>query len=304
METFGDKLYSRVSNARHNLFLQGEIAQLTYQAFVKYMELIDGTEDDKIQITYPIGYKPDHTTIDTTQTYTKEELKDRYQHLGLRQLPINSIYQLITTIEALFFDILRDILIQFPVKIPNKKKFDVEILLEAKSLDEIKLNLINVIINEIAYKSPKEFAEEFNKYVGVNLLEKPAFHRYIELKATRDIYIHNQGIANEIYLSKADSSARVKSGEFLPVDIQYFLQSYESCIQITEILEEALNKIWPSIIYQRNKTPIATEQQEVLVEAVEEAKEQSIVEPKKILLKSSKQKGKLLMKSKKKQTDK
>ncbi|BDX37832.1 hypothetical protein CYCD_11870 [Tenuifilaceae bacterium CYCD] len=254
MDTFGDKLFKRVMNSRNLLFLHGEIAQLTYQSFDKYVQLINETKETTIEVTVPIGYSPDNTPINTTYKYTKENLIARYQYLGLNQLPINGIYQLVTTIEALFGDILRETLIEFPIKISNKRKLDFELVLEAKSLEEIKFALVNTVINELAYKSPKDFAEEFNKYIGINLLEKPVFHKYIELKATRDIYIHNQGIANEIYLAKADTLARVKSGQFLPVDIQYFLQSYECCLQITEILEEALNKIWPSIEYQKSKT--------------------------------------------------
>ncbi|MGV3630879.1 MAG: hypothetical protein ACO1O6_06725 [Bacteroidota bacterium] len=254
METFGDKLYMRLAEARKNLFLHGEIAQLTYQAFQKYIELISDIKEPEIEVTYPIGYRADNTAINSTHKYPKDFLIDRYHYLGLTQLPINGIYQLVTTIETLLGDILRNTLIEFPVKISNKRKLDFELVLEANSLEEIKISLVNSIINELSYKSPKDFAEEFSKYVGIKLLEKPSFHKYIELKSTRDIYIHNQGIANDIYLAKADTLARVKAGQFLPVDIQYFLQSYECCLQITEILEEELNKIWPSPKYNENKT--------------------------------------------------
>jgi len=272
METFGDKLYARVNASKTTLFLQGEIAQLTYQSFDKYMQLINETKDNEIEVTYPIGYRPDNTAINTTQKYSKEDLIERYRYLGLTQLPINGIYQLVTTIEALLGDILRDTLIEFPVKISTKRKLDFELVLEAKSLEEIKIALVNSIINELAYKSPKDFAEEFTKYVGINLLEKATFHKYIELKATRDIYIHNQGIANEIYLSKADTLARVKSGQYLPVNIQYFLQSYECCLQITEMLEETLNRIWPSLEYNKNKEQNAEGQKAIAIEqAIEKA---------------------------------
>lgn len=281
MESIGDRLYKRIANARTKLFLQGEIAQLTYQSFVKYIEVINEIQDKEINITYPIGYRPDNTTIDSTISYTKENLISRYQFLGFTQLPINGIYQLVTTIEVLLGDILRDTLIEFPAKISNKRKLDFEIVLEAVSLEEIKIALVNTIINELSYKSPKDFAEEFFKYVGVNLFEKPTFHKYIELKATRDIYVHNQGMANEIYLTKADRLARVKSGQYLTVDIQYFLQSYECCIQITEILEEALNRIWPSLEYQKSKTQNIAEQKEEAIEQAIEQAEALPVKPKK-----------------------
>jgi len=278
METFGDKLYRLLLNARNILFLQGEIAQLTYQSFIKYIEIINENNELEIQITYPVGYRQDQTTIDSTVVYTKENLIERYHFLGLTQLPINGIYQLVTTIETLLGDILKDTLIQFPAKISSKKKLDYELVLGANSLDEIKLAVVNSILNELAYKTPKEYGEEFEKYVGIKLLEQPIYHRYIELKATRDIYIHNQGIANDIYTTKADRLSRVKSGQYLPVNIQYFLQSYENCIQLTEIIEEELHKIWPSFDYQKSKNQNIKQQKEQAIEkAIENAEAQPFV---------------------------
>lgn len=290
MKTFGDKLYERISSSRGSLFLQGEVAQLTFQAFHKYVEIINETEDEVIEVTYPVGYTPDNKPMNSTHRYSKQDLTERYNFLALNQLPINAIYQLVTTTEALFGDILRETLLEFPTKISNKRKLDVEVILNSTSLEQIKVSIVNSIINELAYKSPRDFAEEFNKYVGINLLEKPTFHKYLELKATRDIYIHNQGIANDIYLIKADTLARVKSGHFLPVDIQYFLQSYESCLQITEILEESLHKIWPSPEYVKNKDINKQQQKNSAIDdAIEHAeKVEDKVEVKKVIKKRSK----------------
>jgi hypothetical protein len=252
METFGDKLYNRTNEALDDVFEQGTIAQLTFQAFNKYIDLIKNSKVESIKIKTPIGYGADGKSLRHTNEYSKNELIESYEFLGSTQLPINGIYQLVTIVEALLCDIIRMILIQFPNKIPNKRKLDFELVLEANSLQEIKFSIVNIVINELSYKSPKEFAEEFEKYVGINLFESPAFHRYIELKATRDIYIHNQGIANEIYLSKSATLARVGKDEELPVNISYFMNSYESCIQIIELLESSLNKIWPSIEFQKD----------------------------------------------------
>ena len=126
------------------------------------------------------------------------------------------------------------------------------------------------------YKSPREFAEEFEKYTGIKLLEQPAFHKYIELKATRDVYIHNSGTANNIYLTKAGTLSRVRVGESLPITIQYFLESYECCLQLTEVIDLLLNKIWPSAAYQKTQEKYKAnkeEQQRAAVEKVIEKNE-------------------------------
>jgi hypothetical protein len=109
----------------------------------------------------------------------------------------------------------------------------------------------------MSYKSPGEFADFFGKCVGVNLLECPAFHRYIEVKASRDIFIHNQGVANDIYAKKAASHARVSPGFVLPADAAYFLESYESCLRVSEWLEQELHDHWHSSEFEdRQRTQI------------------------------------------------
>ena len=278
MESFGDTLYRKVDSQRFQLFIQGELAELTYQSYQLSISTVADGESDTFEITFPVGYKADNTSISSTRTYTKEDLISRYEHICFSQLPINGIYQLVTIIEVLLVDILRGILLEFPNKIPSKRKIDAELVLEAGSLDEVKNSIINSLINELNYKSPREFAEEFEKYTGIKLLEQPAFHKYIELKATRDVYIHNSGVANSIYLTKAGTLSRVRIDEFLPVTIQYFLESYECCLQLTEVLELLLNKIWPSLVYQKTKQKQKAgidEQQKAAIEKVIENNESS-----------------------------
>lgn len=276
MENFGDKLYQIVSNTKASLFLQGEMAELTFAAYNEFVKTIENMEDDEIAFTYPVGFKADHTPIQTTHNYSKEKLIERYNYLAQSRLPKNGIYNLVTNIEALLGDIIRQVLMQFPSKISDKKSLKTGKILGAKSLEEIKLSIVDEILNDLTYKKPKEFAEEFDKYVGINLLEYPAYHKYIELKATRDIHIHNKGIANEIYLSKSDTLARVNKNDFLPVTIQYFLESYEACLQLTEILERDLDKIWPSQDYRdyKEKINIENEQQEAVDEAIKKSGEE------------------------------
>lgn len=278
MDTFGNRINELLQNAKSLLFLQGEMAQLTYLSFEQNIKWVNQLEDDKtIPISYPLGYRADNTAImSQPRNYTKEELVERYAHLGVNKLPVDGIFQLVTIMETLMNDVLRTILVEYPNKIPSKKKIDVDSVLTANSIEQIKLNLVDGILNEIAYKSPKDYATEFEKYTGVNLLENPVFHKYIELKATRDIHIHNGGIANDIYLNKSGVVARVKSGQYLPVDIPYFLNSYEQCLQLNEILENELDKIWPSENYRDRKSQnTKLEKEDVIEKVIEQSKKES-----------------------------
>jgi hypothetical protein len=275
METFGNRINELIQNNTSLLFLQGEMAQLTYLSFEQNVKWINDLEEGAtIPISYPLGFKADNTPImSNPRNYTKDELTERYAHLGLNKLPIDAIFQLVTIMETLMNDVLRMILIEYPSKIPSKKKIDVDCVLSATSIEQAKITIVDGILNEIAYKSPKDYATEFEKYTSVKLLENPVFHKYIELKATRDIHIHNRGIANDIYLIKSGVVARVKNGEYLPVDIQYFLMSYEQCLQLNEILEKELDKIWPSENFRERKAKKEIPDKEEIVEkAIEESK--------------------------------
>ncbi len=246
----GNKINQRIVLAKQALFLQGEMAQLTFLALENAAKAVQEDEREVFEISYPVGYLANKQAISDTRKYKKQELIEQYSSLGSHQLAINGIYQLVTILDALFGDIIRYVVLKFPNKLGSKRSIKTSIVISASSIEEVQLQAIDSMLNELSYKSPREFAEECQRFLSINLLECPAYHKYIEIKATRDIYIHNQGNANNIYVAKSQSHARVKSGQFLPVGTVYFLESYESCIQITEWLESSLHDVWHSSEYE------------------------------------------------------
>ncbi len=242
----GNKIYQRIGLAKSDLLAQGELVRLTYTALENEIHKIQNDSREEIKRRYPIGYRPGEGTIFNTRTYKKQELIDKYKYLIKHQLAINGIYQLVTIIESLMGDILRTVILKFPEKINSNKTIRYNFILSAPSIEEIHLHVVDSFLNKLAYTSPKEFAEECQNFLSINLLECPSFHKYIEIKATRDIYLHNQGIANDIYIRKAYSHSRVKSGEDLPIYLKYFLESYEECLKINKWLEISLHKVWYS----------------------------------------------------------
>jgi hypothetical protein len=247
---FGNELNRTIEGAKNSLFGQGEIAQLTYGAFDVVTTNVDNSTADEITIEFPIGYRADKTTILGTRKYQKDQLRARYAFLALTLLPTNGLLQLITLVEALLFDLIRMVINQHPKKLGEKQQVSLKLVLESKSIDEIRTRAIDELINSVSYKTPREFAEVFASFTGVKLLECPSFHIYIEAKATRDILIHNRGVANDTYLRKAGSHARGHPGQALPVHVQYFLESYEACLKLTEWLEAEFHEQWHSSEYK------------------------------------------------------
>jgi hypothetical protein len=251
----GNQLNQIVAGARHAMFDQGELAQLTYGAFDIAARSMQESDIEEIEVTFPVGYMADRRTIPSTRTYRKEELLSKYQFLAFHQLSINALVQLITLVETMLGDLVRAVVVRYPQKLGTKRSIPIQAVLESTSMEEVHIRATDALLNELAYKSPAEFAEQVEQLLSVKLLECPAFHRYMEVKVTRDIFIHNRGIANDVYCRKAGTHARVKSGMALPADIQYFLESYEQCLQLADWLETELHSRWHSSVYEERMAP-------------------------------------------------
>lgn len=221
----GNQLNKIVNAARGAVFKQSELTQLTYGAFDIAFRKVQADQAETIEVTFPIGWTADNQPLNHTKKYSKQELLAQYQFLGLNLLAVNAIVHLVTLIEAMANDLLRAVISKHPQKLGSDKKISLGIVLGSTSIEIIHGHAIDALLNELAYKSPKEYAESVANLMGINLLECSAFHKYIELKATRDVYIHNRGFANDIYVRKAGHYARVTAGKLLPADLQYFRKS-------------------------------------------------------------------------------
>ena len=254
----GNYLNQIVRDARHAMFEQGELAQLTYGAFDIAARSMQEMQQEEIEFSFPVGYRPDRTAIESTRSYRKEQLLAKYQYLAFHQLSVNALVQLVTLVETMLGDVVRGVVARYPQKLGGKRNISIQAVLESTTLEEVHLRATDTLLNELAYKSPAEFAEAVQPLLSVNLLECPAFHRYVEIKATRDIFIHARGVANEVYIRKSGSHARVKAGMALPADVQYFLESYEYCLQIADWLEAELHSHWHSSDYEDRQNPQLT----------------------------------------------
>ncbi len=246
----GDNLYKTLLNNQLAVSKIGELAQLAYEAYkIAATSVEEGTQDE-LTLKYPIGQDLAGETMMGQITYKKPDLIQHYVYLADFALPQSAIYQLVTLTEAMLGDIVRTIIRAYPKKLSGKRTVSISMVLSCETLESVHLAAVDSLLNELSYKSPRDFAEEIGKIIQCNLLEIPAYHRFIEVKATRDIHIHNRGIANDVYVSKSGTHARVASGQHLPINNNYFLTAYEACFQVIETLIDELHKHWPSPEYE------------------------------------------------------
>jgi hypothetical protein len=77
-------------------------------------------------------------------------------------------------------------------------------------------------LNELKYDRPAAWFEYMNKTVHLGCPTTDEIERVAEMKAGRDLLIHNSGIVNRTYLDKAGIQARYALGDKVVIDRRYF----------------------------------------------------------------------------------
>jgi len=106
---------------------------------------------------------------------------------------------------------------------------DMRDIMKLGSIGDLIFEKADQRVRDAMYASPKQYFDYLTAVLGFSLPEA-VWQGFVEIKATRDLYVHGDGRANKIYLKKAASTARAKLGEKLPVDSAY-LNSSMTCMK-------------------------------------------------------------------------
>lgn len=115
---------------------------------------------------------------------------------------------LVSIFEALTTDIGFDYLVRYPGHL-TEKKVDLDKISKSGSVGMVVQSLAEQAINGWAYQRFPETVESVIKLfdksatISIDLLEDLS-----EIKATRDLFVHNDGKVNQIYLAKTSAKAR------------------------------------------------------------------------------------------------
>lgn len=165
---------------------------------------------------------------------TDTELKKIFDKYIDSELYANLIIASVSQFESFLADVLRNVIFCYPQKlsanvkgISISKDVPLDFIVGSKSISEVLEKEIDKRINEVFYASPALYFEYFEEITGVDTTDE-TFEDYIEIKATRDLLVHNIGRVNQIYLNKVGEKARGKNGDRLEIDEEYF----ENCIAV------------------------------------------------------------------------
>lgn len=178
----------------------------------------------------------------------RSEILSLLEQAGTRDLFSQALVPAVAVTESYLADMLALVLRAFSEKLGMKeKKIDLALILEAESLEQLFDRVILNQVHSVFYAAPIKYFKYVESTLAISL---PGNHKeaYSEIKATRDIYVHNGGIANRIYIQKAGPLARAKEGEPLPLDRDYFSSAISS-------MKAVVNSVYRNLLkkYGRSK---------------------------------------------------
>lgn len=164
-----------------------------------------------------------HTTGTIT---TQVKLATKARGYVASQLVEATFQQFVSIFENFYFDLLRLWLTAYPQSL-GKRMVDFRTILELPDKDAITGLVVRKELNEILYGRPTEWFAYLEEKVRLGCPTSDEIHRIAEVKAVRDILIHNKGIANKIYESKAGKFAQFQDGERVKISESYHRETWE-----------------------------------------------------------------------------
>ncbi|WP_020404873.1 hypothetical protein [Gracilimonas tropica] len=191
--------------------------------------------------------------------FTKEafrtdiELKQILITITERDLFENFIVTNVSKFENYLLKTLSEVILEFPEKLkintPGLKAYKsvpIDLVTGSKSVNEIFQKAVADRINHISYATPQKYFDFFEEVTGCPTNDQE-FSDFLEIKATRDLLVHNDKVINKIYLEKAGKNKRGKINQKIPIDSEYFDFTIATMKRVSGIIRREMNKIFGDI---------------------------------------------------------
>jgi hypothetical protein len=118
-----------------------------------------------------------------------------------------------------------------------------DIIISSANRDVMIEKIVALRCEELMFKRPSFYIEKAKQILEIRI-RKDLEMAYLEIKASRDVVIHNRGRISGLYLEKAGSAARGKLGDEILIDQDYFLAAVNAfsdlAIEIMKGIEQRI----------------------------------------------------------------
>ena len=229
-------LYRPYSKAIEGINQEFFVTSITYLSLKEFRESCK-KRDAGVIISIPV---PSTKGVTIRQERRKSTVVEMLKKTLRTDLFASSLSSCISTFEVFLQEVVFLVLQNKPKKLliekSDKTPVSLEMLINASSKEEV---IDKVILNKIItlfYASPKDYFNKLKAYLEIKI-DEDLFYSFIEMKATRDLIVHNDSRVNQVYVEKCGSYARTKNTkQIIPCNKTY----YESCVSVLKRLIKSI----------------------------------------------------------------
>jgi hypothetical protein len=156
----------------------------------------------------------------------EQDLPARAQGYVAEELASSTLQQFVSIFENFLSDALRAWLLAHPQSL-SKRQLSGKEIIDLPDKTAIVDALVEKELKDVFYDRPANWFQYLNDHVNTGSPSATEGDIFGEIKATRDVLVHGQGIANKYYVDKAGTAARAQLGQALDIPEPYHQRSWE-----------------------------------------------------------------------------
>ena len=179
----------------------------------------------------------------TGNTVNETELSSLAQGYVTGYLASATFQHFVSLFERFALEFARRWLIQYPGSLSDKElKF--RTVLESVDRDGIVAAVVEKEVHRLAYQRIRDWFGYLERIAELGRPNHDEIERLAEIKASRDVLVHNDGIANSVYVDKSMGRARFADGDKLELPEHCHRESWELIKQVvTGVADAAIKKL-------------------------------------------------------------
>ncbi len=174
------------------------------------------------------------------------EIAQIYQAQFDRGMFETNIVAIVSRVEAFVQECLVIVISHHPGKlsiIADKEGIPIDLFLEHKSRDDLLERYVALRCEGLMFGKPAEYLDKAAKILSIEI-DDDLIKDYIEIKASRDIIVHNLGEINRLYVDKAAEKARGAVGDELVVNRTYFKHVLVTAKTLSGAIQREVEKVY------------------------------------------------------------
>jgi len=174
------------------------------------------------------------------------EIAKIYQAQFRRGIFETNIVAIVSRVEAFIQECLVIVIRNHPKKlsiIADKAGIPIDLFLEHESRDDLLERYVAVMCEALMFGKPAEYLDKAAKILSIEI-DVDLIKDYIEIKASRDIIVHNLGEINRLYVDKAGEKARGAVGDELVINRAYFKHVLVTAKTLSGAIQREVEKVY------------------------------------------------------------